>query len=117
MGYLRRVYREELSSSVINWSLVVITRLDALNPVEEMIRLMNSCDRSTLLSPSAPDRICPAPSASGDVIIAAPLFAPAANWFPPWSTSPVGLLNIATATRPSVRVRPLLNEPVIVPSA
>src|SRR3954452_4459184 len=72
-------YRAEFSRSVINWSLVVITRLAAEKPVEEMIRLMNYCDRSTLLSSSEPARISPAPSASGEVIMAAPLLAPAAN--------------------------------------
>src|SRR5688500_14260700 len=85
-------YLDEFKSSVSNWSLVVITRLDALKPVEEMIRLMNSSDRSTLLSSSAPERIWPAPRASGEVITAAPLLAPALNWLPPSSTRPAGLL-------------------------
>ena len=34
---------------------VVITRLDAEKPVDAMIRLMNSFDRSTLLCSSEPD--------------------------------------------------------------
>ena len=40
-----------------------MTLLEALKPVEAMIRLMNSRDRSTLLCSSAPDSTVPVPLA------------------------------------------------------
>src|SRR5688572_11690966 len=88
----------EFSSSVINWSLVVITRLDALNPVDEIIMLMNLSARSTLLPSKAPDRMPPDPSESGDVMTGSPLFVPAMNWLPPLSTRPALFLNTASAS-------------------
>src|SRR3954462_2956116 len=88
-------YRDEFSSSVINWSLVEITRLDAENPVDEMIRFTNSFDRSTLLCSSAPDRTEPAPSSWGAETIATPLLAAATNWLPPRSIRPLLFENVA----------------------
>src|SRR4029077_13739994 len=108
-------YLLEFSRSVINWSLVVMTLLAAENPVDATIMLMNSFDRSTLLSSNAPARIAPAVSVSGPVIFATPLFAPVVYMLPPLSTRPCGLSNVATATCPRLLVRPLSNAPVMTP--
>src|SRR4051794_25783787 len=78
-GRTRHSYRAEFSRSVINWSLVVITRLAAEKPVEEMIRFTNSFDRSTLLCSREPARTAPAPSSSGAEMIGTPLL-PAATY-------------------------------------
>src|SRR5690242_14523327 len=78
-------HRDEFSSSVMSWSLVVMTRLAAEKPVDEMIRLTNSLDRSTLLCSSDPDRICPAPSSCGADTIGTPLLAPEMYWLLPRS--------------------------------
>ena len=59
MRHLSVHYRLVFNNSVNNRSLVEITRLAALNPVEATIRLMNSSDRSTLLASSAPERTEP----------------------------------------------------------
>src|SRR4051812_26618312 len=101
-------YRAEFSRSVINWSLVVITRLAAEKPVEEMIRFTNSFDRSTLLCSSEPARTAPAPSSSGAEMIGTPLLPAATYWLPPRSISPSLFENVAIASWPSVRVCPLL---------
>src|SRR3954470_2211837 len=87
-------YRVLFNSSWINWSAVVITRLAAEKPVDEIIMLMNSFDRSTLLASSDPARIAPAVSSSGPVIFGTPLLAPVLYRLPPLSTNPVGLSNV-----------------------
>src|SRR4051812_15124664 len=71
------VYLLVLSSSVIRRSAVVMTRLAAVNPVEATIRLMNSLDRSTLLSSRAFSRTLPMPSVVGAPMIGSPLLDPA----------------------------------------
>ena len=43
-------------------------------------------------------------------MIGTPLLAPAVNMLPPLSSRPCGLLKVATATWPSVRVWPLLKR-------
>src|SRR3954471_9981910 len=91
-----RRHRDEFSSSVMSWSLVVMTRLAAEKPVDEMIRLTNSLDRSTLLCSSAPDRTWPAPNCCGADTMATPLLLPAMYWLPPRSTNPWLLANVAT---------------------
>lgn len=49
----------------IIWLLVVSTREEAEKPVEALIRLMNSCDRSTLDSSRAEPTRVPAPPLPG----------------------------------------------------
>src|SRR5690242_13560142 len=66
-------YLLEFNSSVINWSLVVMTRLAAEKPVEATIRLMNSSERSTLDCSRAPERTPPEPRVSGEAMTGLPL--------------------------------------------
>ena len=61
---------------VSSWSLVLMTLLEALKPVEAMIRLMNSRERSTLLCSSAPDSTVPVPLAVAAPISGVPLLGP-----------------------------------------
>ena len=51
-------------------------RQQAEKAVEEVIRLTNSRDRSTLLNSSEPALTLPAPMDNGVVILASPLFGP-----------------------------------------
>src|SRR5207244_12739691 len=87
-----RAYRDVFKSSVNNWSLVVITRLAAENPVEAMIRLMNSSDRSKLESSSDPATTLPVPSVPAVPMTAAPLLGPSIYMFQPRSIRPGVLL-------------------------
>ena len=61
---------------VRSWSLVLMTLLEALKPVDAMIRLMNSRERSTLLCSRAPDSTVPVPLAVAAPIRAVPLLGP-----------------------------------------
>ena len=77
---------------------------------------MNSSPRSTLESSRAPPTIWPAPKLPAPLMVAVPELAPEVKRLLPWSTSPSALAKVAMATWPTVRVRPLLKEPLIVPS-
>ncbi len=78
---------------------------------------MNSWERSTFDSSSAPPMSRPAPNWSGAVSSALPELGPTRKLLVPMSTRPSSLANWARAICPIVRVRPFVKAPEIVPSS
>lgn len=94
-----------------------MTREFAWNPRCATISEVNSEDRSTFDISSAPPASEPRPPVPAVPIAASPEFTDVRNSEPPAFSRPAGLVNPPSAMRPMTCLRPLLNEPVMVPSA
>ena len=98
-------------------SEAVMTFEFAWKPRWATIRLVNSLDRSTFDISSAPPAREPRPPVPAAPTCGSPELTDVRNSEPPAFSRPDGLVNEPSARRPIVCLRPLLNAPVMVPSA